>query len=156
MGEDNNALAKVRIATALVGGLIAAIPGCIGVVWGKVAHPADRWLEMSQRAFAPFPDFPFTLWVGIHPFRSDSGVGVVTSGLATFVGREAEVEGRAADLPILINRVAGLAAYLIERGSVISDGDTIGISEAERITVRHMTSRRFLGLPVLFAGSPSR
>jgi hypothetical protein len=36
----------------------------------------------------------------------------------------------------VLHRVANFAGYLIERGSVIGDGDTIGSSTEERITPR--------------------
>jgi hypothetical protein len=38
---------------------------------------------------------------------------------------------------------------------VVSDGNTFGESEAERLTVRHLTSTRFAGLPVFHASSRS-
>jgi hypothetical protein len=152
MGENKNPLASARVLTAAVGALIASLPGCLGVLWGgRVAHPAERWREMSRAAFAPYPNFPFTLWVGIHPFREDGAVGAVTLGLSAFVGREVEFEGEGLDLSRVINNVAGLAVYMIERGGAIPDGDTFGASKTERLKLHHATSRRFSGLPVLFA-----
>lgn len=154
LGAGEHALSRVRTVTAVVGGLIASVPGCVGVLWnGQVAHPADRWLDMSGAAFDSYPRFPFMLWVGVHPFRYDSAIGAVTSGLSNFIGREIEFEGSGLDLSGVVNKVAGLAAYLIERGTVIRDGDTFGISETERLTVHHIISRRFSGLPVLLAAA---
>jgi hypothetical protein len=141
-----------RIITAITGALVAVSPGCLGVVWdAQVAHPPERWRDMSRNAFAPSPDFPLTLWVGIHPFRSETGVGAVTSGLRPFVNREVELEGRSDDLRNVINKIAGLAGYLIEHGDVIRDGATFGSSETERLKVSHAVSTRFAGLPVLRA-----
>src|SRR5262249_49911965 len=91
MSKRQNPLQLARIVTAVIGGLIAAVPGCVGVLWGgRVAHPAERWLERSRAAFNPYPDFPFMLWIGIHPFRDQSMIGAVTYGLSSFVGREIE------------------------------------------------------------------
>jgi Domain of unknown function (DUF4261) len=151
LGTSEHPLRLARPVTAVVGALIAAVPGCLGVVWGQVAHPAERWLGMSRAAFAPYPEFPFKLWVGIHPFGYGSSVGAVTSGLAAWVGREVEFEGDGLDLSKIVDKVAGLAAYLIERGSVIGDGETFGASGDERIQVHHAMSNRFSGLPVLLA-----
>lgn len=152
--QSTEPLVAVRVMTAVVGGLIAAVPGCTGVVWGgQVASPAERWLEMSRAAFALYPDFPFMLWISIHPFRDQAKIGAVTSGLAPLVGREIEMEG-GTDLASTINKVAGLSVYLIERGSLIPEGDTVGVSATERIQVRHTTSRRFANTPVLLATLP--
>jgi len=155
LGKTPHPLPQARAMTAVIGGLIAAVPGCIGVVWaGRVANPADRWLEMSRAAFASYPDFPFMLWIGIRPFRDQSTIGAVTYGLSSLIGREIEFEGQSTDLRSVINKVAGLAAYLIDRGSVIPDGNTFGGDDTERITVHHTTSRRFANTPILLAMLP--
>jgi hypothetical protein len=53
----------------------------------------------------------------------------------------------------IVSKVAGLAVYLIERGSVIPDGNTFGADQTERIKVHHATSRRFADMPILLATS---
>jgi len=152
LDKDLTRLRAARVVTAVVGAAIAAVPGCVGAIWnGRVAYPAAVWLEMSRAAFAPYPDFPFMLWLSIHPFRHDSGIGAVTFGLLSFVGREIEFEAKGLDPPGVINRVAGLAVYMIERGSVIPDGHTFGANEQERIQIHHVRSQRFSGLPVVLA-----
>jgi hypothetical protein len=152
LGTDEHALPAARIITAVVGALVAAAPGCAGVVWsGAVATPAQDWIELSPSAFAPYPDFPFSLWINIQPFRYDSSIGAATRGLSSFVGREIELEGNGLDLQGVVTRVWGLAAYLIDRGSVISNGDTFGFSASDRLRVRHAISRRSPGVPILLA-----
>jgi hypothetical protein len=154
MGEAMNKLEAARIVTAVVGGLVATVPGSCAVVWGMhVARSAQMWLETSHNAFAPYPNYPFTLWIDIAPFRSNpSSVGAFTVGLAQFVSREIEFELPGLSGAGLIERVAGLAAFLIQRGDLVADGDTIGVSDAERIKVYHRTSR-FNGSPVLAVGN---
>jgi uncharacterized protein DUF4261 len=154
LGKDLDRLCAARIVTAVVGGMIAAVPGCVGVVWNvRVAYSSSLWLEMSRAAFAPYPDYPFMLWISIHPFRYGSTIVAVTFGLGSFVGREIEFEGKGLDLPSVINRVAGLAVYMIERGSVIPNGHTFGADERERLQIHHTASRRFSGLPVLLVST---
>ena len=67
--------------------------------------------------------------------------------------REIEFETDRPDLGDVLTNVGGLAAYLIEYGPVVQDGNTFGVSETVRMTVRHVTSTRFAGLPVLHASS---
>ncbi|MDX3971486.1 MAG: DUF4261 domain-containing protein [Bradyrhizobium sp.] len=149
LGKGEQPLIAARLTTAVIGALIATVPECCGVVWaGRVARPTDVWLEESRWSLAPYPDYPFRLWVDILPFRSGAKIGAITMGLSAFVGREIEfVTGKLA-LPALFDKVAGLSVYLIEHGNVVKDGDTIGANASERIAVRYKNSDVFGGLPV--------
>jgi hypothetical protein len=156
IGTRTPRLRAARILTAVAGALIAAAPGGCAVAWeGRTARSAEMWLTLAHGAFAPYdePGYPFMLWIDIVPFRSSGTFGAVTMGLSAFVGREIEFETDRADLGDILNKVGGLAAYLIEHGPVVRDGNTFGGSEAERLMVRHVTSTRFAGLPVLHASS---
>lgn len=157
MGQQDQPLATARVTTAVAGALVAVVPDALGVIWGGgVASPAQYWAEKSKSAFAPFPHSPSVLWVSMHPFRDErtGGVGVLTYGLNRFVEREVELIGAAADLRRLVELAGGLAGYLVEKGPVLKDGSTFGISETERMPVRLCTSERFPGLPVI-SGSVS-
>ncbi|QOZ70771.1 DUF4261 domain-containing protein [Bradyrhizobium arachidis] len=156
LGQNQRQLPTARLTTAVIGALIATMPQCCGVVWnGKVARPADLWLDMSSRSFAPFPDYPVSLWVDILPFRSDVGIGAVTMGLSAFADREIQFETRKLPLATLLDKVDGLAAYLVEHGPVVKDGDTFGRDERERFAVRYKNSDQFGGLPVFFCSDGS-
>lgn len=149
LGKGEQPLVAARVTTAVIGALIATMPECCGVVWaGRVARPVDLWLETSRDSFAPYPGYPFGLWVDILPFGSGAKIGAVTMGLSAFVGREIEFVTGKLTLPALFDKVAGLSMYLIEHGSVVKDGDTIGASASERIQVRYKNSEVFGGLPV--------
>ena len=149
LGQNQQLLPTARLMTAVIGALIATVPQCCAVVWdGKVARPADLWLHLSTQSYAPFPDYPFALWVDVLPFRSEPGIGAVTMGLSTFAGREIEFETSRLTLAALIEKVVGLAVYLIEHGRVLRDGDTFGGDVHERIAVRYKNSDQFNGMPV--------
>jgi hypothetical protein len=151
LGKSLQPLAAARLTTAVIGALIDTMPECCAVVWrGKVARSAKLWQEMSIRSFAPFPDYPFTLWLDILPFRSDAKIGAVTMGLSAFASREIEFVTGTLPFPAMIDKVAGLAGYLVEHGSIVKDGDTFGGDERERLRVRYKESDRFMGLPVFF------
>src|SRR5262249_37873935 len=72
-------------------------------------------------------------------------------GLSAFVGREIEYETDRADRSDIVFTVGGLATYLIEHGPVVRDGNTFGASETERLTARHVESRRHPAPPVRLA-----
>ena len=148
--EGKAPLADARILTAVIGGLLDCLPQCSAVMWGpRVARSAADWKAQSRTAFATYPEYPVLLWIDILPAQTKTGVEVLTVGLSSFVGREIEFEAGSVPLPEVLNNVAGLAAYLIEHGDVVKDGDTFGGSEAERMTVRHAMSAHLPDLPIL-------
>jgi hypothetical protein len=154
-GDGKHQLSHARAATAVIGALIAVTPGCCAVVWrAKVARSAKIWLEMSRRSFAPFPDYPCTLWFDVLPFRSGTMIGAVTMGVSAFAGREIEFETEKLSLPVVMDKVVGLAAYLVEHGAVLKNGDTFGGDETEHFKIRFRHSTRFPGLPVFFCSPP--
>ncbi|MBR0780458.1 DUF4261 domain-containing protein [Bradyrhizobium iriomotense] len=156
LGQNQQPLPATRLTTAVIGALIATMPQCCGVVWnGKVARSADLWLDMSIRSFAPFPDYPSSLWIDILPFRSEAGIGAVTMGLSAFAEREIQFETHKLALSTLMDKVDGLVVYLVEHGPVVKDGDTFGRDERERFTVRYKDSDQFGGLPVFFCSDGS-
>jgi hypothetical protein len=155
LGDRKRRLSDARAVTAVIGALIAANPGCSAVVWhAKVARSAKTWLEMSRQSFAPFPDYPFTLWFDALPFRSGAMIGAVTMGVSAFAGREIEFETEKLSLPVVVDKVFGLAAYLVEHGPVLRDGDTFGGDETEYFRIQFKDSVRFPGLPVFFCSTP--
>jgi hypothetical protein len=62
--------------------------------------------------------------------------GLVTLGLAPFVGREVEHPPTGEPPGPVYERALNLCLYLMRAGPVIKDGDTVGQTEAQRITVR--------------------
>jgi hypothetical protein len=156
-GKIDNPLREARVVTAVVGGLLDTVPGCLGVMWaGRVARPAILWKDQSRAAFAPFPDYPIMLWIDIAPVRTAAGIDAVTIGLSSFVDREIEYEVGRADAAEVLAKVAGLAGYLIEHGNVVKDGDTFGGSDAERVRVKHSHSHRLAGAPILRVAADAR
>jgi hypothetical protein len=146
---------SARLTTAVVGALTAATTGCCAVVWdGKVARSAQMWLDTSRSAFAPWPDHPCALWIDIVPYPSGRAIRAVTVGLFAFVYREIEFEVDGMDRATVIQRVAGIAFYLIQHGfrGVIKDGTVLeGDSAADRVKARARISR-FTRSPVLAFG----
>ncbi len=151
-GKEKDSLKVARVVTAVAGAVLETVQSALGVLWNtSIAQPPSVWKDKSRHSFAPYPNFPMSLWLSINPFQFESGVGALTFGLAPFIGYEIEFEGIGLDVPIVINRVGGFSAYLLERGEAIKDGDTFGVSNAERMQVRRTRSARFGGMDVLLA-----
>ncbi|MGB6443993.1 MAG: hypothetical protein WBF47_02125 [Xanthobacteraceae bacterium] len=92
MGENQDHLQAARIITAVTGALAATQPVCSGILWAsEVANSRETLIDLSYRAFAPYPDFPSALWISMHPSQ-DAGTSIVravTVGLRKFIGPRA-------------------------------------------------------------------
>jgi hypothetical protein len=150
IGKVASPLRDARVVTAVIGGLLDIVPQCSAVMWAaRVVRSATQWKDESRNAFAPYPNYPFLLWIDITAIRTGAGIDAVTVGLSSFVDREIEFEVGQFNPTNVLNNVAGLAGYLIENGNVVKDGDTFGGSDAERIRIRHAVSTHRRGVPVL-------
>jgi hypothetical protein len=154
MNGRDSPLQHARAITAVVGGLLATLPRCVGVVWDdKALYPADYWLEMSKAAFAPYPNFPSLLWFSMQEFDNgqDGQVTIVTHGLKAFAGRELELTGPATGRKLLRSRGHALAAYLMQNGPARPDQTTFQIAENEEITAHYSESKHVPGLLTIAA-----
>lgn len=128
------AMESARLTTAVAGGVIGTLSGCLGVLWsGKVGRSAEMWLDDSRRSFGDFPDHPFPLWIDIVRFRSGETIGARTVGLSEFTGREVEIEVDGLDELEVTSRIVDVASYLmangldaIKSGAVFEDDGKIG------------------------------
>jgi hypothetical protein len=150
-----------RLTTAFVGAALEALPGCLAVAWcGKVGRSPKMWIEQSRRAFEPFPDHPFGLWMEIVHFRCGETIGAYTVGLSAFTGREIEFEVDGLEKRAVTVRVAELSSYLIANGldAGIKHG---GVFEPDsdidhRVAVFHRNSRLNIGPVISFSSVEDR
>lgn len=152
LGEPTHRFESARRLAAVIGCLIAITPSATAVVWeALVVRQSEFWLEASLDAFAPYPAFPYPLWISLHPFVENEKIGVISFGASSFAEREIELEPQAAPAEAVVQKAAGLAVYLLQNGPVLEDGDTFGATESERFFIRRTTSKRVPGLSVLNA-----
>ncbi|WP_246504323.1 hypothetical protein [Bradyrhizobium agreste] len=152
---------RTPLTTALVGAVLAAMPGVVAVIWcGKVGRSPEMWLEQSSRAFEPYPDQPFGLWMDIVPFRSGKTLGAFTDGLSEFTGREIEFEVDGLDERTVTARVAQVSAFLIAAGpdAGFKNGEVFEAdSEIDhRVAVLHRKSRFNMGPVISFSSLDDR
>lgn len=137
-----DAVATARSLTTLLAALVATMPSVIAVHWSasEVLQPASGMAELAREAL------PLSLWLDVRLVPgTGQAVGIAVRGLDAFVGRDLVMEPTAALPPAaLAQRALNIAVYLLNAGPVFRDGDTAGISPAERIRVRFGT---WPGLP---------
>jgi hypothetical protein len=123
----------------LVRELVNQLP-VIGVLWDHVlVQPATLESEFQRLQSG---EIPFSLWVLIQSSKQPNGnILISTIGMRTFELMEIETES---SLPLdqTFNIVRQFGSYLIAKGPVVKDGETIGQTETQRIKVRHIRSFR--------------
>jgi hypothetical protein len=126
---------------------------------GKAVFWAAAGLVHSPDAFAAYArqmsrqDLPLYLWIDFHLHgEADGTCSLYTTGLAAFQSPEIEVYGSRREPQNLVGRVYDIVHYLLVKGAVLHEGDTIGRSGEEKIEIHLGPSRRDLARRVVQLG----
>jgi hypothetical protein len=118
----------------------------IASYWGASLQSREAFMKQSATASTDNP--PVWLWVNFRVTNEPKGISISTDGMEDFGLREIEtkeVNRNGRDVFLLL---LGTAQYLIQKGPVIKDGETIGESPALNIRVRQGPSHWREGLTV--------
>lgn len=107
----------------------------IGSYWGASLHSREAFLRLSQDIGRDDP--PVWLWVNFR-FTNDvfKGFSLSTQGMEVFNLREIEAKDVNRPGREVFSLLLGMAQYLVSKGPVIRDGETIGDSPSLDIRVR--------------------
>jgi hypothetical protein len=123
----------------LVRELVDQLP-VIGVVWGSVLiQPSVLKAEFDRLQQS---ELPFSVWVLIQFSKQPNGnILISTIGMRDFGQMEIETEST---LPLdqTFDLVRRFGSYIVAKGPVVKDGDTMGLTETQRIKVRFVRSFR--------------
>jgi uncharacterized protein DUF4261 len=113
----------------------------IGVYWGNASVCNSREVFEDFCANMSEEHVPVPVWLRFQLVRaSNDEIGLYTLGMHQFGLMDIEVDHCKMELQDLFESVSNIAHYLIQRGPVIADGNTVGGSEEERYLVRHRPS----------------
>ena len=137
----------------IVTAALCDIAPALGVYWcsGDVVTKPEHFQEGALGSSTGTP--PVDSWLQLRFFKGTlengrPGVGMMTTGLMPFVGREIEFPPAELHPSVVVQRVIGTAHYLLANGPVVDHGHTIGISNSEAIRVRHLDRGHFAPRPV--------
>lgn len=120
--------------------LVEQLP-VVGVLWGSSLVQTDIFKGEFANATLN-GEFPFSLWILIQFSRQPNGnILISTLGMRDFERMEIETES---SLPLdqTVDLIRKFGSYLVTSGAVVRDGDTFGLSETQKIRVRHTRSFR--------------
>jgi hypothetical protein len=153
--SHQEALASAFAVTVVTAAIIR-LTNATGVVFNPAltAFPAqdfhDMAVELAQKRM-----IPEMLWVSLDFIRGEktaSGkpkIGISTTGLLPFIGREIEFMPVAWPPGQVAQRVLSLAQYLILNGPVINNGDTVGNTPSEELQVFYRAEGHWMKSAVL-------
>ena len=140
--------------TLLTAALIRSHP-VLGVIWATgntIAPPQNVFNALRQISEQKFP---LDLWLQIYPYRppsipeTEQVIGFITDGLQPFVGREIQFDPAPLAPQEVASRVLNIAHYLLTQGPVLKDGETLGMSETEKVRIRYRPEGARPGVPIL-------
>lgn len=125
-----------RLLTIVTAAVMMASASSIGVYWGNstMVIPKELFVEFTQRLLPLGP--PVTIWVDFRVGRdAERGSSGFTTGMTALGHKEFETWGAPEPPRELYQRLMSLVEYVLEKGPVIRNGDTIGEDENEKIRI---------------------
>ena len=138
-------LQSAALVFATAATLCELLPETLGVSWAAsalfIAPDVFRQAaETMRRDQLPVSELVKPFWYADAP-QDRQSPGLLTMGLAPFVGREIDHPPTGEQPGAIYNRCLNLALYLMRSGPVIRDGDTVGQTPTQRIVVRFSERR---------------
>ncbi|MBO0756115.1 MAG: DUF4261 domain-containing protein [Bradyrhizobiaceae bacterium] len=131
-----------RLTLTAVTALAAKQSGVMAVFWPQatlVIFPR-LFVDMSEEINSPQAP-PLYLWVDLRAFRNADGTtGLFTTGLSQLGHMEIEIPSIDMEIGELREWLLNIMYYLLEKGPVLMDGQTIGTSAEDQIRIRHCPS----------------
>lgn len=125
---DANLLLTDVVAALMDGNAIASY-------WGASLQSREAVLRQSERIGRDAP--PVWLWINFRVTNDlDKGFSLSTQGMEAFDLREIEAKDVNRSGREVFGLLLGMAQYLVSKGPVIKDGETIGESPSLNIRVR--------------------
>jgi hypothetical protein len=132
-----------RLILTAVTGLSARQLGVMAVLWPEAMHLIypPVFAEMAEQIDSPQAP-PLHLWVDLRAFRNPDGTtGLFTTGLAALGHMEVEIPRIEMEPGELREWLINIVYCLLEKGPVLKDGQTIGMSAEHQIRIRHCASK---------------
>jgi hypothetical protein len=122
------------LLTQVTTAVLAVSSSAIGVYWGNATLivPKAIFIDFAMEVMNEGP--PLHIWVDFRVGgESDQTSSGFTSGMVALGHMELEAKNTPEQPADLRERLMGLAGYLLDKGPVIKNGDTIGEDAHERI-----------------------
>ena len=152
--EGHEMTLRASMAVLRVASVISEQPGAHAVLWSLAESltPARQFRADIAQASRHQAAIEVLTRIGQFQAGLEDGkplLGVWAMGLDRFIGRDVEFVPKPLAAYQMFNALAAAANWLLLKGPVFEDGDTCGISETERIRVRHRDRGVMVQTPIL-------
>ncbi len=138
-------LDRIEIAMLLtrVVAAVARAAGAAAIYWtpGRLVHSPGAFLDYARQMTREH--LPLYLWIDFGVGRdADGSYSLATSGMEALGQMEIEIAASRDHPRRLLDRLFNIAHYVLDKGLVLKPGETIGMSDEERIPIEHAPSFR--------------
>jgi hypothetical protein len=141
VSAELNPVEMSTLLTQATAATMAACPAAIGVYWGNatLVLPKNLFIDFAREVLPGGP--PLHIWVDFRVGKdTDATSAGFTAGMKALGHMEFEAQNAPEPPGELRERLMGLAGYVLERGPVLRDGDSVGQDADERIRVLYSPS----------------
>ena len=138
--EGGRALDKCKQLTQLTTALVIDSPAC-GVFWGpgRLIHEPSTFVDQARQMTDE--SLPLFLWIDFRIEQMpDESLRLFTTGLTALGQNELEVSGFQGEPQQLLDHCYNVAYYLLDQAKVVSDGDTLGLTDQLQVTASRRPS----------------
>lgn len=141
VSAELNPVQMSTLLTQATAATMAVSPFAIGVYWGNatLVVPKNLFIDFARQVLPKGP--PLHIWVdfGVGKDSETTSAGF-TAGMKALGHMEFEAQNAPEPFAELRERLTALAGYVLEKGPVIRDGDTVGEDVEERVRVVYSPS----------------
>ncbi|MBA3482520.1 MAG: DUF4261 domain-containing protein [Pirellulales bacterium] len=131
--EGGAAVKKAEALTRLVAAITAVSPS-VGVFWGpgRLVHSPEAFIDQTVQMRAD--NLPLFLWIDFRIEQIEAGAfRLYTTGLEPLGHSELEVTRYEGSPQELLDLAYNIAHYMLDKRKVLTDGDTIGVTEQVQV-----------------------
>lgn len=141
---ESDTLSAVDLNLQVVGGVasvIATRPDAVAVFNPHASIVIEPARYAAEARNASRESLPILLWLGLHLVSDSVGLSAYSTGMDVFGLLNLEVHDTQWSPPDLLNLVASVAHYEIGTATQIPAGQSVGLSEHQRVEIQHQPSR---------------
>ena len=149
LDEQKEPIPKSMLLTKIVAALVNEVDA-LGIFWGpgRLVHEPSAFVEQCSQM--THEHLPLYLWIDFRIQReADGSLILFTTGLERLGQPEIEVRNYQGEPQRLLEAVYNVAHYALDRIKPLQDGDTIGVSDFERLVVHQEPSMLDPNKPVI-------
>ena len=148
MGNAKDPVGAAKLFTALAASALSQ-PEVLGIYTSGTVFQPDFYLKVAEDMKAG--DLPVMDWVYIGLYRGKKGACGYTYGLETFGREEMEIIDSAKEPGEIMEFLYDLCIYLLKSDAYIRDGETVGHSAEEKLSVTRSKGEALDGMTLKIA-----